>query len=172
MRSAANGFLAAAQVVATCFMTWKALCLWTGTPYPIMIVTTESMLPAFAVGDVLLISNHDRKVEIGDLPVCWLPNREFPMVHRVHRVMYPDEEGNDLGSLHPQQFILTKGDNNLIDDMLLYPDGQDYLTRDEVLGFVRGYVPFIGWIVLVLQDFRRLGELATIFWPGVSRLTS
>ncbi|RDW86622.1 Signal peptidase complex catalytic subunit SEC11 [Aspergillus mulundensis] len=172
MRSALNAFLAAAQVVATCFMAWKALCLWTGTPYPIMIVTTESMLPAFAVGDVLLISNHDRSVEVGDLPVCWLPNRAFPMVHRVHRVMYEEEDRRNQDLAQPQQLILTKGDNNLIDDMLLYPDGQDYLTRNEVLGFVRGYIPFIGWIVLVLQEVGRLRELAALLCRGILGTTS
>lgn len=95
MRSVLKEILAAAQVVATCFMAWKALILWTGTPYPVMIVTTESMFPAFAPGDILFISNHDRHVEIGDLPVCWLPNRPFPMIHRVLQVFYGEEDNSD-----------------------------------------------------------------------------
>lgn len=96
MRSALNGILAAAQVVATCFMTWKALSIWAGTPYPVMIVTTESMFPAFTPGDILLISNHHQNVHIGDLPVCWLPDRAFPMVHRVLRVSYEEQSSPDL----------------------------------------------------------------------------
>ncbi|KAI9375084.1 hypothetical protein BJX61DRAFT_540110 [Aspergillus egyptiacus] len=162
MRSAHDGMLAVCQIVAACFMAWKALVVWTGTPFPIMIVTTESMLPAFAPGDVLFISNHHREVAIGDLPVCWLPNRAFPMIHRVHRVMYEDQ-----ANLDSIQLLLTKGDNNLLDDTLLYPEGQAYLTRSQVLGFVRGYIPFIGWIVIVLQDFSRLWDVAAIIWPGL-----
>ena len=95
MRSALKEILAVAQVVAICFMAWKALSLWTGTPYPVMIVTTESMVPAFAPGDILFISNHHRNVEIGDLPVCWLPGREFPMIHRVLRVFYEEQHNSD-----------------------------------------------------------------------------
>ncbi|KAJ5981354.1 hypothetical protein N7499_001634 [Penicillium canescens] len=155
MRTALNSILTTAQVVATCFMAWKALSLWAGTPYPVMIVTTESMVPAFAPGDILLISNHHQNVHIGDLPVCWLPDRAFPMVHRVLRVSYEEQSNPDL-----TQLILTKGDNNLIDDTLLYPDGQDYLLRSQIIGFVRGYIPFVGWFVIVLQDFTRLREVA------------
>ncbi|KAL5050524.1 hypothetical protein BDW71DRAFT_203913 [Aspergillus fruticulosus] len=167
-QSALSGSLVAAQVVATCFMAWKALSLWAGTPYPVMVVTTESMLPAFAPGDVLFVTNHRQNVAIGDLPVCWLPGKAFPMVHRVHRVMYGEQSNSnpDPVSTH-QQLILTKGDNNLIDDTLMYPDSQDFLTRSQVLGFVRGYVPFIGWIVIVLQDLRRLQDVAAVLCRGI-----
>ncbi|KAL4991013.1 hypothetical protein BDW68DRAFT_153151 [Aspergillus falconensis] len=94
-QSALSGSLVAAQVVATCFMAWKALSLWAGTPYPVMVVTTESMLPAFAPGDVLFVTNHRQNVAIGDLPVCWLPGKAFPMVHRVHRVMYGEQSNSN-----------------------------------------------------------------------------
>lgn len=96
MRSTLNELLAVTRVVATCFMGWKALSLWAGTPYPIMIVTTESMFPAFSPGDVLFIFNHQQNVEIGDLPVCWLPDSAFPMIHRVHRVSHETESTADL----------------------------------------------------------------------------
>lgn len=95
MRSALNGILTVARVIATCFMAWKALSLWAGTPYPVMIVTTESMVPAFFPGDILFISNHHRNVEIGDLPVCWLPDSAFPMIHRVLRVLYEEQNNAD-----------------------------------------------------------------------------
>ncbi|KAJ5456897.1 hypothetical protein N7530_012171, partial [Penicillium desertorum] len=164
MRSALNGILTVAQVIATCFMGWKALSLWTGTPYPVMIVTTESMVPAFFPGDILFISNHHRNVEVGDLPVCWLPHSAFPMIHRVLRVLYEEKSNPDL--TYYSQLILTKGDNNLIDDTLMYPEGQDYLPRSQILGFVRGYIPFIGWFVIGLQDFRWLRQLVAMLCRG------
>lgn len=76
-------------------MAWKALSLWTNTPFPIMVVITESMAPAFQPGDVLLISNHHNDVKVGDLPVIWFASNPFPMVHRVLQVTYQNHEGSD-----------------------------------------------------------------------------
>lgn len=39
-----------------------------------------------------------------------------------------------------------------MDDVSLYPKGWMLVTRDEVVGFVRGYVPFLGWLVISFQD--------------------
>ncbi|XHG04994.1 hypothetical protein AWENTII_008246 [Aspergillus wentii] len=152
-RSLLNNTLVFCQIISVCFMTWKALTLWTNTPYPAMVVITESMAPAFRPGDILFMSNHDGNVAIGDLPVCWPSGRSYPMVHRVVRVLYQDTE----------QFILTKGDNNLVDDTMLYPDGQEYLHRNEIIGFVRGYVPFLGWFFIILQNPSRLRDIAMLF---------
>ena len=38
------------------------------------------------------------------------------------------------------QLVLTKGDNNPVDDIALYR-GLKYLERKHVVGKVRGYVP-------------------------------
>jgi signal peptidase len=62
---------------------------------------------------------------------------------------------------------LTKGDNNLIDDRTMYPDGQDYLPRSQILGFVRGYIPFMGWIVIVIQEPTRVLEAAIVLFRAV-----
>jgi signal peptidase len=72
-----------------------------------------------------------------------------------------------LTRIYYSQLILTKGDNNLIDDTTLYPEGQDYLPRNQILGFVRGYIPFIGWSVIVLQDPTRLREAVVVLFKGV-----
>ena len=50
-----------------------------------------------------------------------------------------------------RQTILTKGDNNVIDDRLMYSPGRPFALREEVIGLVRGYVPKLGWASLVLQ---------------------
>lgn len=44
-----------------------------------------------------------------------------------------------------RQLILTKGDNNEVDDRSLYPPMQDYVRRSEIVGVVVAYVPGIGW---------------------------
>ncbi|KAI2736576.1 hypothetical protein DTO012A8_10009 [Penicillium roqueforti] len=49
--------------------------------------------------------------------------------------------------------LLTKGDNNLADDTELYADGQDYLHRtDDIVGSVRGYVPMVGYVTIMLSE--------------------
>lgn len=48
--------------------------------------------------------------------------------------------------------LLTKGDNNLADDTELYARGQDYLTQSDVIGSVIGYVPFVGYVTIMLSE--------------------
>ena len=50
-------------------------------------------------------------------------------------------------------YLLTKGDNNLADDTELYATGQNYLNRErDVVGSVRGYVPFVGYVTIWLSE--------------------
>jgi signal peptidase len=49
--------------------------------------------------------------------------------------------------------LLTKGDNNYSDDTELYARGQFYLDREkEVIGSVIGYVPFVGYVTIILSE--------------------
>ena len=49
--------------------------------------------------------------------------------------------------------LLTKGDNNLADDTELYARGQDYLERSQdIIGSVVGYVPFVGYVTILLSE--------------------
>jgi hypothetical protein len=47
---------------------------------------------------------------------------------------------------------MTKGDNNDADDTSLYPIGQPYLYRHEIIGTVRGYIPHRGYAKLVFSE--------------------
>jgi len=50
--------------------------------------------------------------------------------------------------------LLTKGDNNAADDTELYAPGQDFLTRSsDVVGSVVGYVPFVGYVTILLSEY-------------------
>jgi signal peptidase len=49
--------------------------------------------------------------------------------------------------------LLTKGDNNLADDTELYAKGQAYLDRStDIIGSVVGYVPFVGYVTIMLSE--------------------
>ncbi|KAJ5338658.1 Signal peptidase I [Penicillium brevicompactum] len=130
------------------FMAWKALCVFTGSSHPIMVVISESMAPAFTRGDLIFLWNRQSWVRAGEIPVCWFPGRPLPMVHRAIKSC-------GIGAylrLHRRQFTLTKGDNNDGDDAPLYPPGQLMVGREEVVGLVKGYLPYVGWLSIGLQE--------------------
>jgi signal peptidase len=64
---------------------------------------------------------------------------------------------------------MTKGDNNDLDDRSLYPPGQDYLYRREIIGSVRGHIPYVGHLPLVLQTVVK-NERDFLFGPGKHQL--
>jgi len=33
----------------------------------------------------------------------------------------------------------------------MYPDGRTFVTRDEIMGLVVGYIPYLGWVSIALQ---------------------
>jgi signal peptidase len=47
---------------------------------------------------------------------------------------------------------LTKGDNNPTDDTALYARGQEYLDRKDIIGSVVAYIPFVGYITILLSE--------------------
>lgn len=50
--------------------------------------------------------------------------------------------------------LLTKGDNNAADDTELYATGQNYLNRSQdIIGSVMGYVPFVGYVTILLSEY-------------------
>ena len=48
--------------------------------------------------------------------------------------------------------MLTKGDNNMADDVELYARGQEFLVRKDIIGSVVGYVPFVGYVTIMLSE--------------------
>ena len=122
-----------------------------------------SMEPAFYRGDLLFLVNPpNTRYEIGDITVYKIPGQDIPIVHRVletHDVVktvkgsvfrHFGERCRGLLSLclcsvreaepRPEgQLLLTKGDNNYLDDVELY-QGLDWLERKHIVGKVRGLV--------------------------------
>ena len=56
-----------------------------------------------------------------------------------------------VGSAGASSRYLTKGDNNEIDDTILYPAGQHYLDRHDIIGSVRAYIPYVGYARLLFS---------------------
>jgi len=103
------------------------------------------MEPAFYRGDILFLANPPGiRYQTGDITVYKIPGADIPIVHRVletHDVMLKKKQ-IDPSKLPLKQLILTKGDNNFVDDIDLY-DGLEWLERKHMVGTVRGLVVFI-----------------------------
>ncbi|KAF9429891.1 Signal peptidase complex catalytic subunit S11C [Podila epigama] len=132
------------------FMSYKAWGLYTNCESPLVVVLSESMEPAFARGDILFLSNPKKPVEIGEICVFKIPHREIPIVHRVI-------DRHDTGKLEEQR-LLTKGDNNNVDDRGLYQEdyrnrGMMWIEPKHVVGRVQGFLPYLGMFTIFMTDY-------------------
>ena len=157
--------LPAISAAAAIFIFWTSLRQLTNCSYPIFVVSSESMEPTFYRGDVILLSNRRHSVQVGDIPVVWFQGRPLPMVHRAVKVTNnTSQDGSriewvglrlqeDNADWASRQQILTKGDNNEVDDTILYPEGRLFVRREEIVGLVWGHVPYIGRFSIVAREY-------------------
>ncbi|EON96373.1 putative microsomal signal peptidase 18 kda subunit protein [Phaeoacremonium minimum UCRPA7] len=143
-RQAAAQLLNFALILSTAFMMWKGLSVITDSPSPIVVVLSGSMEPAFQRGDLLFLWNRNflRETEVGEVVVYNVKDKDIPIVHRVVRKFGAGDDAK----------LLTKGDNNSADDTELYARGQDYLERKDIIGSVVGYIPFVGYVTIMLSE--------------------
>eukprot|EP01090_Pellita_catalonica_P016837 TRINITY_DN4950_c0_g1_i1.p1 TRINITY_DN4950_c0_g1~~TRINITY_DN4950_c0_g1_i1.p1 ORF type:complete len:179 (-),score=16.59 TRINITY_DN4950_c0_g1_i1:25-561(-) len=137
-------------IVSSALMIWKSLMIVTGSESPIVVVLSGSMEPAFHRGDLLFLYMSDGPIRIGEIVVFKLEGREIPIVHRVLKV-HEHEDG--------QVEFLTKGDHNPVDDRGLYPPGQLWLQRKHVIGRAKGFLPYVGMVTILMNDYPYLKYL-------------
>ncbi|KAK5144295.1 Signal peptidase complex catalytic subunit [Oleoguttula sp. CCFEE 6159] len=143
-----------ALVLSTAFMLWKGLSVVTDSPSPIVVVLSGSMEPAFQRGDLLFLWNRGLDTQIGEIVVYNVREKDIPIVHRVvRRLVGGLTMCLRIGRDTPLR-LLTKGDNNVADDTELYARGQSYLNRSkDVIGSVVGYIPFVGYVTILLSEY-------------------
>lgn len=143
-RQAAAVALQFGFILSTAFMIWKGLCFVCDTSSPIVVVLSGSMEPAFQRGDLLFLWNRNifQENDVGEVVVYNVQGKDIPIVHRIVRKF----------GTGPLAKLLTKGDNNMADDTDLYARGQDYLERKNIMGTVVGYVPFVGYVTIMLTE--------------------
>lgn len=81
-----------------------------------------------------------------DLFACWLGEVVGKMEKRI------GSSANSLGLNREDAKLLTKGDNNVADDTELYARGQDYIERKDIIGSVVAYIPFVGYVTILLSE--------------------
>lgn len=131
-------------VLTGAFMAYKALSIFANTSTPVVVVLSGSMEPAFQRGDILFMWNRGSRVNVGDVVVYDTKARNIPIVHRVLR----------QHSSARKQLVLTKGDNNPLDDLDLYGYKKMYLNRDTDVngGVVKAYFPKLGYATILLTE--------------------
>ena len=152
-----------AMVVFSVLMIWKGLMLVTKSESPFVVVLTGSMEPAIQRGDVLFLNNAVREVNVGDIVVFKIKGREIPIVHRVLKVHLNDTSG--------KVEVLTKGDNNSLDDRTLYAPGQMWLEREDIVGKAVGVLRHVGMVTIMLNEYPPL-KYAIVGLMGLFSLTS
>ncbi|KAI3625809.1 hypothetical protein CBS9595_001170 [Malassezia furfur] len=133
------------HIIAVALAVWKGLALVTNTESPVVVVLSGSMEPGFYRGDLLFLVKTSRPIEVGDVTVYRARNTEIPIVHRVL----------ETHSASHGQLLLTKGDNNLMDDIMLY-NGARWLHSSQIVGRVVGYLPYVGYVTLLMNDYPML----------------
>ncbi|KAF9971797.1 Signal peptidase complex catalytic subunit S11C [Modicella reniformis] len=135
------------------FMSYKAWGLYTNCESPLVVVLSGSMEPAFARGDILFLNNPKKPIEIGEIPVFKIPNRDIPIVHRVID-RHDSENGN--------QVLLTKGDNNDVDDRIfIYRElhsnrNMMWVEPQHIVGRVQGFLQYLGMFTIFMTDYPML----------------
>ena len=71
----------------------------------------------------------------------------------MRRACMADLNSSSIGKSRDGMYgFLTKGDNSPFDDTMLYPLQQRYLSRSDIVGSVRGHIPYVGQLTLLLGD--------------------
>eukprot|EP00397_Hematodinium_sp_SG-2012_P034776 GEMP01037330.1.p1 GENE.GEMP01037330.1~~GEMP01037330.1.p1 ORF type:complete len:199 (+),score=26.75 GEMP01037330.1:38-598(+) len=136
--------LSLATIVFSALMMWRGLMVLTGSESPIVVVLSGSMEPGMYRGDILFLTLWEDDFKPGDITVFSVEGRGIPIVHRVLNV---HETKNGKLSM------LTKGDNNRVDDRGLYNVRQLFISRKEVMGRAFAILPYIGMITIWMNDY-------------------
>eukprot|EP01006_Ploeotia_vitrea_P041172 TRINITY_DN66490_c3_g12_i1.p2 TRINITY_DN66490_c3_g12~~TRINITY_DN66490_c3_g12_i1.p2 ORF type:complete len:197 (-),score=94.89 TRINITY_DN66490_c3_g12_i1:73-615(-) len=133
-----------ALIVFSAIMIWKGLIVASRSESPVVVVLSGSMEPGFSRGDILFLWRGEEPFSVGEVVVFKVKGRDIPIVHRILEV-HRDEHGKAK--------LLTKGDNNIVNDRGLYNVGQMWLEEEDVLGRARLFLPHVGMVTIVLTDY-------------------
>jgi len=106
------------------------------TESPLMVVSSESMVPTLNVGDIILVRGiNPTAITVGTIIIFHSPyDYQMPIVHRVRSIT---REGNSF-------YFETKGDNNPA------PDGWR-VPEKNLMGAYVAKLPYVGLISLELR---------------------
>ena len=113
------------------------------TSIPIVAVESNSMVPIFQKGDILIIQNvPENELKKGDIIVFSVPGQAVPIVHRVIEI-------------NSDSTFQTKGDANNGQLPFEKSIGYNQVHGKEIL-----IIPYLGWVKIGLIEF----VLPNIIW--------
>ena len=150
-----------ATIVFSALMIWKSLMLVTGSESPVVVVLSGSMEPTMWRGDIWALWMPDT-FEVGNIVVFKIKERDIPIIHRVFQTHHKLSSAictslrrltvctsSENGTFR----LLTKGDNNQVDDAYgIYAPGQMWLEREDLMGKAVVYVPQAGFLTIWINE--------------------
>ncbi|WZY73579.1 hypothetical protein YC2023_005819 [Brassica napus] len=143
------------MIVTSALIIWKCLMCVTGTESPVVVVLSGSMEPGFKRGDILFLHMTKEPIRAGEIVVFNVDGRDIPIVHRAIKVHERENTGHVDVLTKGSSFVsetLTLCDNNDVDDIGLYADGQFWLHRHHIMGRAVGFLPYVGWVTIIMSE--------------------
>ncbi len=110
-----------------------ALGLALGTDTPVVAVVSNSMIPAFYKGDLLVVLG-DNSIKEGDVIIYDVSSATYPIIHRVIGV-------NSDGTFE------TKGDANPAQISF-----EHSVTQQQIHGKAVFKIPLLGWVKIIFMQ--------------------
>ncbi|MCK5022945.1 MAG: signal peptidase I [Candidatus Aenigmarchaeota archaeon] len=111
------------------------------TGMPVVAVESNSMVPTFYQGDILIIhgarnpSDYTDMLKIGDIIVFSVDGREIPIVHRIIEI-------------NPDNSYQTKGDASTGQHSF-----EKHINPDQIHGKVVTIIPYLGWVKIGVTGY-------------------
>jgi signal peptidase len=111
------------------------------TDMPVVAVESNSMIPTFYQGDMLIIQgarnpqDYKNLLHIGDIIVFSAEGRDVPIVHRIKEI-------NPDGSLQ------TQGDANTAQHPF-----EKHIVPQQIHGRVVTIIPYLGWVKIGVTEY-------------------
>ncbi len=122
-----------------------------GTTTPLVVVTSESMVPTLQVGDLLVLRGvPEEQIQVGNIIVFkdteTFLDTDNPIVHRII----------DIEEIDGELRFYTKGDANA-------PADHGYRRYDEIIGVMVTKIPYIGSVSMFLKTEVGISLIVVIF---------
>lgn len=134
--------------VILAFAINQGLAFALSTDMPVVAVESNSMVPTFYKGDMLVLQGIPiEELRVGDIIVFSSPERGTPVVHRIVDVN-PDGSLQTKGDANPRQLAFEKH----IESSQIH--GKSILTIPYLgwvkIGIMEYVIPNIGWVILIV----------------------
>jgi len=129
-----------AIVFATTYGAMAIASVAMGTPSPLVVIPSSSMVPTLNIGDIVLVRGVDPKtITVGTIIIFRSPTSSIDIIHRVVEIVQVDDT----------LYFVTQGDNRLTN-----PSPDPYspgVPEGNVKGVFAGKIPYLGYTTLALS---------------------